>query len=181
MKLRRGREWRFQQEGLFSLSITEADLKGNGVRPISTTRARLMRGVSVQVAGGPRLKGSPGEEADRTAFWKTADIVAAAGGSSSACCSGGRQRACTPQRSQWPETGEVSPTSGSVSPTKPALAVGEVTLQRPPSLPVRMSSVSMFTGDSNAEKTARNPSHAARRAHSGRVRGKDEAIGTGRL
>jgi hypothetical protein len=171
----------FSEGGCSACRCRRPACKETACAPSEQHAPRLVRGVSVQIAGGPRLKGSPGEEADRTAFWKTAAIVAAPGESSSACCSGGRQRPCTPQRSQWPEASEVSPVSRPVSPTEPALAMEDATLQRPPSLPVRISSVSMVTGASSAEKTARKPSHAARRTHSGRMNGRDEAIDTGQL
>lgn len=166
--------------------VQPVDAEGRPARKTACGHSRqhatcLVRGDSVQSTGGPRLKGSPGEEADRTASWKTAAMVAAAGRSSSACCSGGRHRPCTPQRSQWPEASEASPVSEPISTVEPALEMEDATLHRPPSLPVRISSVSLVTGDSKAEKTARNPSHVARRAHSGRMKGKDEATGTGRL
>ncbi len=143
---------------------------------LSRTRECLRRGRSIQSAGGPRLNGSPGIAAPPATgrsiaiSWLPGEHGIAATGK------GGNTNPVDAQRSQR------NPDCGASLSPESALAVEAVlTLQMPPSLPVRTSCASMATGATNADKTARKASHAARRTQMEAVELDDAGLDTREL
>lgn len=145
-------------------------------RAVRPHAGNLVRGVSVQSAGGPRLKGSPGKDAGRTASWKTAAIAVMGTGKTPAWSGDGKPGPVEPHRSQCMPAWAGLPSLESESPAEAVL-----TEQIPPSLPARTSWASMDTGATNADSTARKPSQAARRAHTEGARQDDGGWNTPEL
>lgn len=135
-----------------------ADEALSGSAEHELVKPAMTSAISVQSAGGPRLKGNPGEAVERTASTNTTAIVAILAVQLPDCSSDGKTSPAEPHRSQWPLDGDASSPAG----CPPPLA-----LHSPPNWPVRTSSASRDTGASSAANTATNPSHAARRTQSG--------------
>ena len=121
---------------------------------------RLGRGGSVQSAGGPRLKGSQGmavakfaEKSAAATCWpgQLGMVKAASGGSTH------------PGELHKSQCAPVCGASPEAAPEM--LAKSVLTLQIPPSWPVRTSWASIDTGAHNADSTARKLNQAAKRVN----------------
>src|SRR5215207_7441754 len=124
-------------------------------------------GGSVQSAGGPRLKGSPGTAALVLAgIAATATAVPVKQGVDTTA-KGGSTNPGELHRSQRKPVDAASPSVESLAVLEKEEAV--LTVQMPLNLPLRTSWASMDTGAHNAAATARKASQAARRSHAGRV------------
>ena len=75
-------------------------------------QARNDKYLFSSTAGGPRLKGSPGEDAERTASCKTTAIVLMAAERPRVWYGGVKPRPAEPQRSQCPPADETSSLPG---------------------------------------------------------------------
>lgn len=130
----------------------------------------LGRGASVQNAGGPRLKGRPVTAAVTSAGKSKAATCWPGKQGMAATAGGGKAQQKAPHMSQCAPACSAPSLPASELPDSAAL-----TLQMPPSLPVRTSWASMDTGAHSADSTARKLKQAARRAHTqsgGRERGR---------
>ena len=131
----------------------------------------MIRGVSVQSAGGPRLGGRPSTSAARS-NGKSTPATCWPGWLGKVCTAkSGNVKAKDPQASQCAPEGETSPL--------PSAAV--FTRQSPPSLPVRTSSARVVTGAMRADSTATKLRKAAMRFHKVRVDDDDDCLNTVRI